>query len=285
MLVDCHLHLIDRSRLHYPWLSAVPALDHDYLYETYATEARRAGISDVLHMEVDVAEGEITAETRMIAGLAAEPGSLIRGAISACRPEQADFPAFLDACLADPFVRGLRRVLHVMPDDLSEGALFRENIARLSGTRLTFDLCTLPHQIDTAIALVDRAPEVRFILDHCGVPAIASGAHDSWAAGIARMAERPNVSVKLSGLVAYADAGSWEVATLRPYVDTVIETFGPGRMIWGSDWPVVTLGGTLSTWVAATHALLADLSDTDRTAILAGNARRLFALDTPETAA
>ena len=276
MIVDCHLHLIDRARLDYPWLGGVPALNHDYLYETYALEARRAGITDVLHMEVDVAESDIGNETRVIAELAQAPGSMIRGAFAACRPESTDFPGQLDACLADPFVKGLRRVLHVVPDELSEGALFRENIRRLSGTRLTFDLCTLPHQIDRVLALVDLAPDVTFILDHCGVPAIASGAHEGWAAGIGEIARRPNVRVKLSGIVAYADAGSWEVETLRPYVETVLTAFGPERMVWGSDWPVVTLGGTLSTWVAATHALLADLTADDRQAILSGNARTLW---------
>lgn len=278
MFVDSHLHLIDRSRLSYPWLAGVEALNRDHLYDAYAREARRAGITDVLHMEVDVAEKDIAQETRMVADIAAAPGSLIRGAISSCRPESPDFPAFLDQSLADPFVKGFRRVLHVVPDEVSEGALFRENIRRLSGTRLTFDLCTLPHQVEKVLALLDLAPDVTFVLDHCGVPDIASAAHEGWARGIARVAERPNVTVKLSGIVAYADPGSWEVATLRPYVDTVLECFGPARMVWGSDWPVVTLGGTLSTWVAATHALLADLAPDDRKAILGLNARRIWSL-------
>lgn len=278
MLVDCHLHLIDKSRLTYPWLESFEPLNRDYPYATYALEARRAGITDALHMEVDVAEGDIARETRMIAALAAEPGSLLRGCISSCRPEGQGFAVFLDQSLADPFIKGFRRVLHVVPDDLSEGALFRENIRRLEGTRLTFDLCTLPHQIDRAMALADLAPGVTFILDHCGVPAIASGGHESWARGLAEIARRPNVMVKLSGIVAYADAGSWDVETLRPYVETVLTCFGPSRMIWGSDWPVVTLGGTLSTWVAATHALLLDLTPDDRNAILSGNARKLWAL-------
>ena len=281
MITDCHLHIIDKSALDYPWLSGVPALDQDFLYETYTREARRCGITKVLHMEVDVAPAEIELETAYVQGVAKrltalhEP-SLIRGAISSCRPEEADFPAFLERALANPFVKGLRRVLHVMPDDLSEGALFRDNIRRLSGTRLTFDLVTFPHQIDKAIALADLNPDVTFILDHCGVPDIASDAHEGWAKGIAEIAKRPNVRLKLSGIVAYADAGSWTVETLRPYVATVLDAFGPQRIVWGSDWPVVTLGGTLSVWVAATHALLANLSDAERSAILSGNAAKIW---------
>lgn len=283
MLTDCHLHIIDRFALDYPWLSGVPALDRDFLYETYAQEARRCGITGALHMEVDVAPEEIELETAYVHGVSKRLVSLsetalIRGAISSCRPEAADFPAFLERTLANPFVKGLRRVLHVVPDDLSEAALFRENLKRLAGTRLTFDLCTLPHQIDKAVALADLNPDVTFILDHCGVPAIASGAHEGWAKGIAEIARRPNVRVKLSGIVAYADAGSWNIETLRPYVATVLSAFGPSRMVWGSDWPVVTLGGTLSTWIAATHALLSDLTAAEREAILSGNAARLWSI-------
>lgn len=283
MITDCHLHIIDRSALDYPWLGGVPALDRDFLYETYTREARRCGISKVLHMEVDVAASEMELETAYVEGVsrrltALREPSLIRGCIAACRPEGRDFPALFERALANPFVKGLRRVLHVVPDEVSEGVLFRENLKRLSGTRLTFDLCTLPHQVDKVLALADLNPDITFILDHCGVPAIATEAHEGWSRGIAEVAKRPNVLVKLSGIVAYADAESWKVETLRPYVATVIEAFGPFRMLWGSDWPVVTLGGTLSVWVAATHALLADLTADERRAIFSGNAARLWSI-------
>ncbi len=84
--------------------------------------------------------------------------------------------------------------------------------------------------------------------------------------------------VKVSGVVAYDDPATWSVATLRPYVEHVIEAFGWKRAVWGSDWPVVTLGGTLSTWVAATHALIAGCSEDERAALLHGNARRVWSV-------
>src|SRR6202012_6038259 len=106
--------------------------------------------------------------------------------------------AYLERALADPFVKGFRRVLHVVPDDLSEGTHFRENLKRLSGTRLTFDFCVLPHQIQKAIALVDLNPNIQFILDHCGVPAVKDGVSDIWKSGMTEIARRPNVTVKVS---------------------------------------------------------------------------------------
>lgn len=278
MIIDTHLHLIDRSVLTYPWLADVPALNHDYLYETYRIQAQRAGITASLHMEVDVAPVDIERETTHVETLAAQPGSLIAGAISACRPEETSFPAFLDAQLQNPFVKGLRRVMHVMPDDLSESTVFRDNIKRLGSTGLTFDLCVLPRQMPQAMALVDLVPDCVFILDHCGVPDIQSGDQRVWEEQLSDLARRPNVVGKISGVVAYADSERWTVETLRPYVEHTIGAFGWERVVWGSDWPVCTLGGDLSTWVATTHALLSGISLAERSALLAGNAVRLWDL-------
>ena len=275
MIVDTHLHLIYRDRLSYPWLAGVPSLDADFTQETYAREARRLGIVAALHMEVDVAEGDIARETAMVEGLAGEAGSLLVGAIAACRPESPDFPAYLETVLANPFVRGFRRVLHVVPDDVSEGALFRENIRRLAGTGLNFDLCVLPHQIDKAIALADLAPDVSFVLDHCGVPDIKGGGFDAWKGPVAEIARRPNVTVKLSGIPAYGAEG-WTLEDLKPYFAHVAENFGFERMVWGSDWPVCTLGGGLSTWIGATQALLSGVSLEDKRRVLSENAGRLW---------
>lgn len=277
MIVDTHLHLINKSALTYPWLASVPALDRDFLYSTYEAEARRVGIEAALHMEVDVDPGEMELETSQVRQLAQRSGSLLQGAIAACRPEEDGFAAYLERQQADPLVKGFRRVLHVMPDELSEGALFRENINRLSGSGLTFDLCVLPHQMAKAIALADLVPDLQFVLDHCGVPDIRSGAEHPWRDHMSEIAKRPNVVAKISGVVAYADE-SWVVETLRPFVEHTIAAFGWDRVVWGSDWPVCTLGGNLSTWVAATHALIKDCSAEERTKLLSANARRIWKL-------
>jgi predicted TIM-barrel fold metal-dependent hydrolase len=278
MIVDTHLHVFDQSALRYPWLAGAAALDRDFRYEDYAREAHRVGISTTLHMEVDVAPEQIEAETAYVGGLARRPGSLIAGMISSCRPEDAGFPAFLERQRANPLVKGFRRVLHVVPDDISEGPLFRENLKRLGGTGLTFDLVVLPRQMPQAIALVDLAPDVQFVLDHCGVPDIKGKALDPWRERMTEIARRPNVVGKVSGVAAYADPESWTLEDLRPYVEHTIEAFGWDRIVWGSDWPVCTLGGGLSTWVAATHALTAGASADERAKLLSGNARRLWKL-------
>lgn len=278
MIIDTHLHLIDRSALRYPWLAGVPALDRDFSYEEYAAEAKRVGVERVLHMEVDVDPADMEAETARVEALSRQPGSMLAGAIASCRPEEPDFPAYLDRQRANPFVKGFRRVLHVVPDDVSEGALFRENIKRLADTGLVFDLVVLPHQIPKAIALVDLAPDVRFVLDHCGVPDIKSGAEHPWRAHMSEIARRPNVAAKISGVVAYAGP-AWTVETLRSCVEHTIGAFGWDRVVWGSDWPVCTLGGGLSTWVAATQALLSGCGHSERDRFFRANAVKLWRLE------
>jgi predicted TIM-barrel fold metal-dependent hydrolase len=278
MIIDTHLHVIDQSAMRYPWLSGAPALNRDFSYEEYAREAKRVGIEATLHMEVDVAPDDIDAEIDCVGRLSRQPGNLIVGAIAACRPEDKGFAEFLERHKSNPVVKGFRRVLHVMPDALSEGALFRENLKRLSGSGLTFDLVVMPHQIPRAIELVDLAPDVQFVLDHCGVPDIKGNAEHPWREHMTEIARRPNIVGKISGVVAYADPDSWTLATLRPYVEHTIGVFGWDRVVWGSDWPVCTPGGGLSTWVAATHALIAGASPDERRKLLSGNAKRIWRL-------
>ena len=278
MIVDTHLHVIDPAVLEYPWLASVPALDQPWSYESYQLQARRTGISRTLHMEVDVAADLIEAETANVGKLAGLSDSLIAGAIASCRPEDPGFAAYLDRQIENPLVKGFRRVLHVMPDGLSEQPLFRENIARMAGSGLTFDLCVLPHQLPRAMALADLAPGVSFILDHCGVPDIKGEARQPWQDHVTELAKRPNVTAKISGVVAYADPESWIADTLRPWVEHTISCFGWDRVVWGSDWPVCTLGGGLMAWVAATHAILQGTSPEEQQKLLSGNATRIWAL-------
>lgn len=276
-ITDTHCHIIDRAALTYPWLADMPALNRDWPAATYSEEARMAGIARTLHMEVDVAPALIGAETDHIAKLAAAPGSLICGIIAACRPEQDDFADQIAAAQAHPLVKGFRRVLHVVPDALSQHARFRDNINALAAADLPFDICMTARQLPLALALVDAAPRTRFVLDHCGVPDIAGGGWDDWAAQITELASRENLSVKISGLPAYAATG-WTAADLERWVLHVVAAFGPARCVWGGDWPVCTLGGSLSTWVSATRAILAGLSAAERAAIYNDNATRIWGL-------
>lgn len=271
-IMDTHLHLVYPDRFSYPWLEGAPALDKPWHVESYAAEARPLGIEGALHMEVDVAEPDILAETGFALGL--DP--LVIGAIAACRPEHEGFAGFLDQIAAfGPRVKGLRRVLHVVPDDLSATALFESNLRQLAARGLSFDLCVRPDQNAIACRLVDAAPEVQFVLDHCHTPDIAGGEMEDWKAAIDRLAARPNVAVKISGIVAYAGP-DWTVDTLRPWVEHVIGAFGWDRVVWGSDHPVCTLTADLTRWVNAAKELVAGASADEQAALFHRNAERIY---------
>lgn len=270
-IVDTHLHLIYPGRLNYPWLSGAPAINREFSIENYLAEAEKLGIEKALHMEVDVAEAHIEAETSFVTSLHPK----LVGAIASGRPESPDFPAQLERLMAIKGVRGLRRVLHVVPDDLSTTPLFAQNLKLLAQHDLTFDLCLRADQLPMGRDLVAKVPEVQFVLDHCGVPDVAGKGLDPWRAYIKAMAEMPNVVAKISGVVAYAGA-DWVVDDLRPFVEHVIESFGWDRVVWGSDHPVVTLTGSLTRWVEATMEIIAGASADEQAKLLHANAERVY---------
>ena len=278
MLFDTHLHLIYPDRLDYPWLKSVPALNAPSTFNSYSVKAKRLGITECLHMEVDADPKQIDLENELITELMREPDSILRGAISAARPENSDFSQFVEAAQHNKTIKGFRRVLHTQKDEMSQSTAFRNNIRTLSNTGLTFDLCVLPHQLLIATELVDYCPQVIFILNHCGVPDIKNGNFSPWNDFISALAKRPNVIAKISGLIAYGDPETWNLDSIRPYFDHTVEAFGHSRIIWGSDSPVCNLGGGLETWVASTHALTADWSLDQRRCFYQGNAKNIWAV-------
>jgi predicted TIM-barrel fold metal-dependent hydrolase/L-rhamnose mutarotase len=272
-IVDTHLHLVYLDKLSYPWLDGAPALKKQWDATAYFKEAGPLGIETALHMEVDVAEKDMEAETRFVLGVHPQIG----GAIAAARPENENFAGTLDRLAAMAGVKGIRRVLHTQPDELSQSARFAENVRRLETTGLSFDLCVLARQLPIGRALVSKCPEVQFILDHCGVPDVAGGGLDPWREEIRRLAELPNVAAKISGVVAYAKP-DWTTDDIRPYVEHVIECFGWDRVVWGSDHPVCTLTANLTRWVETTRALISGASQSEQARLLHRNAERIYRL-------
>ncbi|HEY8576062.1 MAG TPA: amidohydrolase [Devosia sp.] len=269
-ILDTHLHLIYNEKFSYPWLSGAPAINKRWSIEDYLAEAVPLGIESALHMEVDVAEADMQAETEFVLEL-----PQVVGAIAACRPEHTTFVDHIERLSDQPQVKGVRRILHEAPDELSQSDLFVENIRHLPDYDLSFDLCVRADQLPIGQMLVERAPDVSFILDHCGVPDITGTGLDPWRDNIRRISRLPNLNAKISGVVAYAGPG-WTVDTIRPYVEHVIDCFGWDRVVWGSDHPVVTLTGSLTRWVEATHDIIKGASDDEKAKLLHRNAERIY---------
>ena len=272
-IIDTHLHLIYLDRLRYPWLDGEPALNRQWDAPTYFAEAEKLGIVAALHMEVDVPVAEIAAENALVLGV--DPR--VVGAISNGRPESADFPAWLDGLVAEPRIRGIRRLLQAEPDELSRAELFRANLRRLAPHGLTFDICVRPWQLGVARELAAACPQVQFVLDHCGNPPIASGDIGDWRRDVAALAALPNVVGKISGIVNHAPQG-WTPDDLRPVVEHMIDSFGWDRVMFGSDRPVLTVNGSLTLWVEALRAIVSGASDDEQAKLFHRNATRVYRL-------
>lgn len=276
-IIDTHQHLIWRDLLGYGWTQGDAILGNgDFTPERYRAEVADCGVTGTIFMETGVDDGDYQAETRHVAGLIGQHGLL--GQIASCRPEQAEgFDAWLEECHALG-VNGFRRILHVMPDDLSRSDIFRRNLGRIGQGGFSFDLCLLARQLPIAAELARAFPDQVFVLDHCGVPDIAGGVFAPWAEAMRMLSGLPNLNVKLSGIAAYCAPGMASVEVLRPWVDHVLDCFGPARMVWGSDWPVVLLGSELRGWITMTGQLLAGLTPQERDMILSRNAMRIYGL-------
>lgn len=278
-LIDTHQHLVYPEVAGYGWTDGIPALaGQAFTLSDYKALTEGAGVEGTLFMETAVDDGDIRAEVDHVADLATDPGNGILGLIVSARPEEDDcFGEWLDEVKAKGAV-GIRRVLHVVDDGMSQSETFRANLRRIGAAGMAFDMCFLARQLHIARDLARACPDVRLVLDHCGVPDIAGGALDPWREDMRALADLPNVTCKLSGLPAYCAPGTASAETLAPWVDHVLECFGPARMVWGSDWPVVNMGPGLPEWLSITRTILSGLSDDEAAAIGTGTARQVYGL-------
>jgi predicted TIM-barrel fold metal-dependent hydrolase len=275
-LIDTHQHLILRGRLGYGWTQDIPALaEGDFTAADYARLTAGKGVVGQIFMETGVDDADYQTEARMVAGLVGTGGIL--GQIASIRPEVDEgFDAWLEEAKGLNTV-GFRRILHVVPDGVSQSVTFRANLRKIGRAGLPFDLNFLSRQLEpVGVPLLQACPDQVFVLDHCGVPDIASSDWEVWNQGVTAFAAFPNVVVKLSGITAYAAPGTATLTLIRPYVERLLELFGPDRMLWGSDWPVVDLGAGLPGWIDMTRALLAELTEGERAAIGTKTARRVY---------
>jgi len=278
-LIDTHVHLIRRGELGYSWTEAIPELASGSFTTTDYFAIAGNAVSDAVYMEmaVDGDEG-YKDEARLLGRYMLDGTERLSGVIASCRPEsEAGFEVWIEEC--DGLgVSGFRRVLHEEPDDLSRSATYHANVRRIGELGLPYDLCYNASQLGIARELALACRDMPLVLNHCGVPRIAEGEIDNWRADMTALAEIENVFCKLSGLTAYCGPDQDPATAIAPYVDHVLDTFGPHRMVWGSDWPVVNLGEGLDGWIAISQSILGRLTESERTAISSGTARRIYRL-------
>ncbi|HZS08635.1 MAG TPA: amidohydrolase [Blastocatellia bacterium] len=270
-IIDTHQHLWDLDLFSYSWTANVPALNRSFRMSDYLEATKGLEVYKTVHLEADVDERDMLGETRHILSLAERDDNPLAGVVACARPEHPGFEDYLREIAGHPQLKGIRRILHVVPDETSEAPGFVENIRLLEKYGLSFDICVLARQLPIAIRLVRECPNVQFILDHCGNPLVKEKTLDPWRELMKEVASFPNVVCKVSGIVTNADPQNWAAEDLWPYVDHVIETFGWDRVMFGSDWPVCTLAASYRQWVEALMLLTKDDGE--------GNQRKLFQLN------
>ena len=277
-IVDTHQHLWDPQAFGYSWLQNVPPIARAFRMSDYLEATRGLGVVKSVHVEADVDEAYMLEETRFVLALAEQPDNPLTGIVACARPEKAGFESYLEKILGHRALKGIRRILHTEPDDVGQGTTFIENVGRLGGYRLSFDICVLARQLPIAINLISHCPDVSFILDHCGVPQVKEKILDPWRAHMAEVAKYGNVVCKISGVVAYADRENWKAEDLRPYIEHVIACFGWDRVMFGSDWPVCTLAASYARWVEALRSIVSAASAEQQKKLFHDNAVRVYRL-------
>jgi predicted TIM-barrel fold metal-dependent hydrolase len=277
-IVDTHQHLWDKDLFHYAWLEPLPALDRSFRPGDYREASRGIEIDRTVFVECDIDEAQVMDEALHVLKLAGDPANRIAGIVASGRPEKDGFEAHLEKLAKHPKVKGVRRILHTGPDEVGMAAKFVENVARLEKYGLSFDICVLARQLPVAINLAQKCPRVSFILDHCGVPEVKDQHLDPWRERIRALSTFPNVSCKISGLVAYADPANWAPDDLRPFVDHAIESFGWDRVMFGSDWPVCNLTASYVRWAETLQSLTQSAGDANQRKLFRENAIRVYRL-------
>jgi L-fuconolactonase len=277
--VDAHHHVWDLAVRDQPWITgdAMAPIRRSFGIDDLAPEVAAAGLTATIVVQTvaDVTETEELLDLAQVA-------SLVTGVVGYVDLAANDVGEQLDRLRDRPSGAWLIGIRSLVQDELDPGWLVRPAV--LAGLRelarrdLVFDLLIRPHQLGAALAAVTRVPEGRYVVDHLAKPAIAGKGWEPWASGLTALAARGNVSAKVSGLVTEADRDTWSTGDLRPYVDHAVAAFGPGRLLFGSDWPVCTLAASYGRVVTAIDELLVDLSPGERAAVMGGTASAVYGL-------
>jgi L-fuconolactonase len=273
--VDAHHHVWSLARGDYGWLT--PALEpiyRDFSLADFEPLCEGAGITTTVLVQA----APTLAETQFLLKVAKDSGRVVKGVVGWVDLTAADAMRTLTRLARNPLLKAIRPMLQDLPDP---AWILREDVGRvlaaLPRLGLRFDALVKPEQLAALLPMLDRHPDLAVVIDHAAKPDIANRRWDPWARSMRAAAAHPRVRCKLSGLPTEAGP-NWTIDTLRPYFDFLLECFGAQRLMWGSDWPVVNLGGSYPRWFAATVALMAGLTPQERAAIMGGTARKFYGL-------
>ncbi len=276
-VIDSHVHFWNPTQLNYAWLQELPPLNRAFLPAHLAHEAP-ANLQGVVFVQADCAPADGQREVSWVSELAQEEPR-IQGIVAFAPLEEGTAVTdYLEKLSAFPLVKGVRRLIQSEALGFTLQPEFVQGVRQLTQFGFSFDICILHPQLEDVIRLVEQCPDVDFVLDHFGKPAIKDQVMEPWVTHIRTLAKFPHVHCKLSGLVTEADHQQWTEADLRPYLDIALDAFGPNRLMFGGDWPVSTLATSYHRWLKTAESMLSALSETEKNNIFFRNAQTFYRL-------
>ena len=293
-IIDCHQHLWDLTKFKLPWIKPGSLLGRNYVMADYLEAIGGTGIKNAVYMEVDVDPSQQQAEAEHLIEICKSSQAPTIAAVISGRPASDGFRNYISPFKGSPYIKGIRQVLHGggTPAGYCLQEAFVRGIRLLGELGLSFDLCLRPTELSDGATLAEQCAETRFIVDHCGNAdpkaffkagdsrlADAQPDHDAdaWRRDMEHLASRKNVICKISGIVARVPK-QWSANDLAPIVNHCLDTFGPDRVIFGSDWPVCLNGAPLREWIAALKQIVASRPASEQRRLLRENAVRLYGL-------
>ena len=293
-IIDCHQHFWDLSKFKLPWIKPGTLLGRSYVMQDYLAAIEGTGIKHSVYMEVDVEPAQQQAEAEHLIEICKGGKAPTIAAVVSGRPAAEGFAAYVKQFQGSPYIKGIRQVLHggSTPAGYCLQDSFVRGVQLLGELGLSFDLCLRPKELSDGAKLAEKCPGTRFIVDHCGNadpkaffkpgdPRLKDigidHEADAWRRDMEKLAAEKNVICKISGIVARVPK-QWSAADLAPIVNHCLDTFGPSRVIFGSDWPVCLNGAPLREWVAALKAIIAARPAVEQQQLLHDNAERFYGL-------
>ena len=273
MLIDAHQHYWRIGQAGHEWPTPdLSPIYRDFLPADWAAEAGQLGIEGSVLVQSQPSD----ADTDWMLEVA-EATPSVKAVVGWCDLKAPDAPKRISELAAHPLFKGLRPMLQGLPEDWIADPALDPAIEAMIASGLRFDALVFTRHLPNLALFAERWPELPIVIDHMAKPPIADGEIDGWAREMERLAALPNVMCKLSGLFTEMATGQSRDVS-RPYVATVGALFGPERLMWGSDWPVINLAGDMAEW----HALAAELTGFDqagRDMLFGGNAARFYGIE------
>ena len=275
MIIDSHQHFWKYNSRQYAWMTEqMQKLKKDHLPEDLSPVLKENGVDGTVVIQAR----QTMDETEWLLDLADE-NEFIKGVIGWVDLKNEQIAKILSSFCTDDKLKGVRHVLHDEPDDrfmLSRD--FINGIAQLDKFSLTYDLLIFPKHIEYAVELVNMFPNQKFVVDHIAKPFIKAGTIEPWKTDMHNLAEAENVFCKISGMVTEAVWNESKYDDFVPYMEAVLEMFGTGRVMFGSDWPVCTVAAEYCQVLKIVTDFISSLSSDEQADVLGKNAVRFYDL-------